>query len=329
MPKNAEYECNFCNFICIKKSNYKLHLLTRKHHISVNKALLETNGNDMEIIKNATPSLQLFICDHCNKQYKTRSGQWKHSQKCKSAELILENTLESSSLIEGDKLNITAETIIELVKQNCELQNLLVIQNGKILEQNDKLVELSGKVTTMSQTNNITNNNNNTQNNSFNLNFFLNETCKDAMNLNDFIANVDIQLIELENVGKNGYVTGITDIILSRLNNMEVSKRPIHCTDLKRETMYVRDENQWNKDADNKKTRNMITSVAKKNYNKIPEWMEQNPECEDMENQKYDFCFYMMRHAIGEMGEEQVKIDEKVLRNVAKEVIINKTAIKA
>jgi hypothetical protein len=131
---------------------------------------------------------------------------------------------------------------------------------------------------------------------------------------------------ELENVGTNGYVNGITDIILSRLKELDVSKRPVHCTDLKREILYVRDENEWNKDSEEKsKIKNMITKIADKNYRKIPEWRRENPDCREPENQQYDFCINLMRNSLGDLGDEQIKLDNKIIKNIAKQVLVDKT----
>lgn len=207
---------------------------------------------------------------------------------------------------------------MNILKDNQEIRNMMIEQNAKIIEiMNSKPVAIT----------NITNNNNNnkTINNQFNLNLFLNETCRDAMNITEFIENIDIQMRELENVANNGYVAGITDIILTRLKQLDVSKRPLHCTDLKRETLYIKDQNEWNRDTDeNSKIKNMITKVADKNYRKIPKWREQNPECKEPENEKYSFCINMMRNSLGDLGDEQIKLDDKIIKNIAKLVVVDK-----
>lgn len=311
-----KYECLACDYFTSNQYDYNKHLSTRKHKNNLYGNQLrrvETDPCPTGIIKSG------FNCQHCYKSYMNRSGLWKHSKICKPppVEDTLEESLENSIVLNDKQTahtegghsssQLSDEVIIEFIKQNQEFKEL-------IIEQQNKLIELASKPSTV-----ITQNNQ-----SFNLNVFLNETCKDAMTMKDFIANVDINMRELENVGINGYVVGISDIILSRLNQLDISKRPLHCTDLKREVVYVRDDDAWCKDDDNTKLRNMITHIAKKNYNKIPEWMEQNPECEDMDNQKYDFCFTMMRRAIGEMGEEQVKLDDKVLKNIIKQTHLNR-----
>jgi hypothetical protein len=148
------------------------------------------------------------------------------------------------------------------------------------------------------------------------------------MNITDFIENLNIQLKELENVGNNGFVSGISDIIVNRIKGLEVNKRPLHCTDVKRETMYIRDENEWNKDNDEKtKLRHFISKVAKENMRKIPEWREKNPECMDMYHQKYEYCMQLMRNSLGDLDEKQDKMDDKIIKNIAKLVAVDKNTI--
>jgi hypothetical protein len=252
-----------------------------------------------------------YSCKNCSKAYNERSGLWRHSKKCKPTEIVSEN--RDIIAEEPTKMKLTEETVVELLKQNNEFKTMLVEQQNKIAELSNRVI-----VTNNNNTNNITNN-------QFNLNFFLNETCKDAMNITDFIENIEVQLKELENVGHSGYVTGITDIILSRLKQLDISKRPLHCTDLKREVLYIRDENEWNKEnPDKSKIKNMITKVASKNYRKIPEWRTKNPECKELEHQQYEFCIKLMRNSLGDLGDDQIKLENKIIKNIAKEVIVDK-----
>jgi len=255
------------------------------------------NDNRVILTKN-TPNHK---CENCGQNYKNRNGLWYHMKKCNKG---LENEPLQNTMI------LDSNMVLELIKQNQEFKSL-------ILEQQNKLMELSSKTNTI--------NNTNSNNKTFNLNFFLNETCKDAMNISDFIQNLNIQLQELENVGNTGYVSGISDIIVSRIKDLDVSKRPLHCTDIKRETMYIRDDNEWNKDTIEKsKLRKFIGQVAKENFKKIPEWREQNPECQDMYNQKYEYCMQLMRNSLGDLDEKQEKMDDKIIKNIAKQVAIEK-----
>lgn len=319
MPKNAvHFVCSLCNFKCSKKSNWDIHIATRKHQKI-------TNDNEK------TPNE--FVCN-CGKSYKYTSGLSRHKLVCN----VKSKATVSSSPSPWDAFPddfSDKRLILKMLDDSAEMKKTLVEQNKQIIEQNNTMKELTNKMTTIIEnntnalttyknTNNVTTNN--ITNNQFNLNLFLNDTCKDAMNITEFLEDLEIQMKELENVANNGYVTGITDIILSRLKKLDISKRPLHCTDVKREVLYIRDENAWNKDdGDKAKLKKMITSVANKNYRKIPEWREKNPECKEPENEQYDFCIKMMRNSLGELGDEQTKLEEKIIKNIAKQVAINKT----
>jgi hypothetical protein len=207
---------------------------------------------------------------------------------------------------------------------------MLLEQSRQMQESQSHTIELQkqllyavndGKLANNSITNNTTNNNNQ----KFNLNFFLNTTCKDAINMSDFIQTIEVQMNELENIGRNGYVAGMTDIILSRIKDLDVSKRPVHCTDLKREIMYVRDQNEWNKDtAEKSYLRKAIAMVSKKNYGKTMEWRDHNPECLEVGSPKYDFCFKMMRNVLGDFEDIQLRMDNKIIKSLAKEVAVDR-----
>jgi len=204
-------------------------------------------------------------------------------------------------------------TIMNLLKQNNEFKEL-------IIEQNKTIIELSKNTGSTINNTNTTNNNQ-----KFNLNFFLNTTCKDAMNMSEFIENIEVNFKDIENIGKNGYVSGMTDMILSRIKELDVTKRPMHCTDLKRETLYIKDNNEWTKDTpENTKFHQMMDYVAKQNYAKMPLWRQRNPECLDSDHPKYDFCIKMMRNMLGDVGAEQKRLDNKVLKNLSKHILVDK-----
>jgi len=323
MEKTSKNECKYfcekCNFESRWKSDWTRHLGTSKHLNQPKSTVFNNNSTESAKKTSHVNMVSKNICKICFKVYKDRSGLWRHSKTCKGTtpdfnsdnDELLEDNLESN--VSQPSLE-TTEVIMTVLKDNKELKTMLAEQNNKILE----LINTKNTIT-----NNITNNK--TVNNQFNLNVFLNETCRDAMNINEFIENIQIQIKELENVGNNGYVTGITDIILSRLKQLDVSKRPLHCTDIKRETLYIKDQNEWNRDTEEKsKIKTMITTIAKKNFKQIPIWREQNPECKEPENEKYDFCIKLMRNSLGEIGDEQIKLDEKIIKNIAKHVVVDK-----
>jgi len=306
MPKNAEnFYCEKCDFRCSKTSNWTAHLSTRKHKMVI-------NGNQ----KNADSTLQCL----CGKIFCFPSGLCRHRKTCLVGEPAASS--EKPAQIETDSSSlINKEMISEILKQNNEFKTLLLEQNSKLMEQNTKIMEMAKPTHVI--TNNTTNN---TQ---FNLNLFLNETCKDALNMMDFVNNLKLEIKDLENVGHYGYIEGITNIIIKNLNTIEVSKRPIHCTDLKRETMYIKDDDKWNKEnAEKTKLKKLICRVADKNLQQLQQWREMNPECLNPEHQKYDFCIDMYKNALGGFGEEeQNKFDDKIIRNVAKGVLVDKTMI--
>ena len=302
-PKiSYKFNCEICKYKCNKQSEYNKHNATAKHI------------NLTNLTKKSQEISTAFICCFCDKEYKSRVGLWQHKQKCCQNQESRGNTLDTIKEISDNTpdVQLLTHTILELVKQNNEFKQLLV-------EQNKQMLEMSG---------NMGNNNNNTTNNNnqkFNLNFFLNNTCKDAMNMSDFIENIDINFEDIENIGKNGYVTGMTDMILSRIKNLDVIKRPMHCTDLKRETMYIKDNNEWEKDTpDNKKLHKMMSIISKRNYSTIPQWRDEHPECQNMRHPHCDFSVDMLRNVLGDVGEGQIKLDNKVIKNISKHIIVDK-----
>ena len=227
-----EYCCEKCNYKTVRKSSYDKHLLTSKHQ-------LEMSGN-----KVANKVATTFECKKCSKVYQTSSGLWKHIQICDVAKPDIEPTEK--------------ELMMTLIKQNAE-------QSKQNAEQSKQNAELHAKILELCK-NGITNNtitNTNSHNKTFNLQFFLNETCKDAMNLKDFIDSIVLQLSDIDNIGEVGFVKGMANLIISKINLLGETKRPIHCTDSKREVMYVKDENKWEKDAKKEKMRLLIQKMEK------------------------------------------------------------------
>jgi hypothetical protein len=311
-PKNADiYVCDKCNFKCSKKCDWTRHVTTRKHN-------MEIIGNNWKS-KNAE-------CIHCCKIFKSVSGLWKHRKKCNQE--INTSTLKSSS---NNNNAPDMNVVMVLLKQNQDFKELMIGQSKQIQEQQEENQELQKQLLYAVKDQNIsyntTHNNTVTNNNQkFNLNFFLNTTCKDAMNMSEFIENIEIDFKDIENIGRNGYISGMTDMILSRIQELDVTKRPLHCTDLKRETMYIKDNDEWTKDTpENSKLHKTIKYVAKRNYATIPLWREKHPECQDWNNPQYDFCVDMMRNILGDIGNEQIRLDNKVIKNLSRHILVDKT----
>ena len=321
MPKNAEiYSCNKCNFICSKKSNYDKHLTTAKH-----KSATKPQPKNAEKCR--------FICEACNKEYKDRTGLWRHSKKClyQPPEENLYETLEIDANIDVDN-DIVPSTnnsniLLELVKQNQELmtsnqefKELMVEQQKDNHELQKQLVD-SVKHSSQTITNNTINNNQ-----KFNLNVFLNEQCKDAMNMSDFLENMTLDIEDLTETGRLGYVNGISRILVNKLREIDTYKRPLHCTDLKRETLYIRENDEWSKEDNSKQTiKNLVDRVANKNCKTMRQWTEIHPNYTEMDTPDNQEFMKLSDAILGGFGEQESKLfRDKIIRSVIKDVTVNK-----
>jgi len=320
-PQNDEnskthFYCIACNFQCKHKSNYETHLLTEKHKKKTN-----------EPVKSTT-----HICSQCNKEYLKYNALWKHKQKCvtqddnEREQETLQNAFTPSNII-------TPELVIDIIKQSKELQDVLIEQNkelqNKLLEQNKQLLEQNAEhhkqIVELAKNQSVVNNNN-TTNQQFNLQFFLNETCKDAMNIVDFVNSLKLTTDDFETTGRLGFVDGISRIFIKELKKLDTEKLPIHCTDFKRETVYIKDNDTWEKETDEKKrVKWAIDSIAQLNLNQIQQWQEKYPECKENNTRANEKFFGLTKVALGGCGKEQEdKFREKIIRNVLKEVVLDK-----
>jgi hypothetical protein len=298
MQKNAEkYICKVCHFKCSKQSNYDKHTYTTKH--------IKNTQNDINDIKKI-PNEE-YICE-CGNNYKHSSGLWRHKKICKESNTNSDNTIIDTSF---NEIKVLTNLVLELVKNNTELQK----QNQDFQKQ---MIEVCEKI----QPTIINSNNGNiTNNKTFNLQVFLNEECKDAMNMSEFINSIQVKLSDLENIGNQGYIEGVSNIIINHLNNTEMYKRPIHCSDAKRETLYVKEENKWEKEGpDNKKMKKAVRGVEKKNFLMLNQWKEKYPKCMDSESTQSETYMKMISKVMN--GDEE-NIN-KVIKRVAKEVVISK-----
>jgi len=288
--------CDCCDYECSRKSDFKKHLLSSKHKKNDK---IVTNGD----IKFSKVSEQGFVCE-CGKEYKHRQGLWSHKKKC-----IGEQPPENN--VVSDAQQPTNELVMSLLNQNMELQK--------------QIIELCKEKNTV-----INNNNSNNTNNQFNLNFFLHEQCKDALNLMDFVNQIKLQLSDLDMIGRVGYAEGMSKIFIKNLQEMDVFKRPIHCSDLKREVLYVKEKDTWEKEnGENVKIKRAIKAVEHKNIKQIPQWVEENPSASDTETKKHmEYQKILLEAMGGSTMEDDDKKREKIIRNIAKEVTINKTVEK-
>ena len=293
-PKIAnDFSCIKCTYTCRKETDFKKHLLTLKH-----------KKNDIELHEN----LQKEYACNCGKVYSFRQGLSAHKKKCKLESGSLEtDSLEDTLSVKTELKNLTS-MVIDLMKSNSDLQQ--------------QLIEVCKNTSAIHINNNNINSHNN--NKTFNLQFFLNEQCKDAMNISDFANSIDLQLSDLESVGELGYVEGITKIMIDKLNSMDIYKRPIHCSDAKRETLYVKDDNKWEKEGkNNPKLRYVIKTISFRNMKLAALWSDTYPESQDGESHLNDTYLKIIKESTGGRGEISVS-EDKIIRRIAKEIIIDK-----
>ena len=288
--KNEQlFVCECCDFKCCFKSDFTRHLSTRKHSDSL-------NGNLKEMKKTS-------LSCKCGKEYKSMSGLWKHKNTCIQSKPDVKNVEADSDLSKKDNL------IEYLIKENAEFKTLIMelIKKDNISNSN-----INSTV--------------NSHNKTFNLQFFLNEQCKDALNIGEFVDSIKLQLTDLENTGRTGYVEGISKILIKNLNELDVIKRPIHCSDLKREVLYIKDNDQWTKEDDNKQViKKAIKDVANKNIRQITEWTSLNPDCKHSDSKKNNqYLNIVMNSMSGGSNEEQSSNIDKIIKNITKTVIIEK-----
>jgi hypothetical protein len=286
-----------------------------------------TNANEK-----APKSPKIFMCS-CGKEYKQSPSLTRHKKKCTYVDHI-DDDISNDETPEEIKNTISeptsdASTVLMLLKQNDEFKELMREQHSAVVALQQQNIELQTKMIEVVKNGTIINNNttNNTTNNNnqFNLNFFLNDTCKDAMNITDFLGNLDVQLDELEYIGHHGYVNGMTKMIMERLKEMDITKRPIHCTDVKRETMYIKDKNEWCKDTEElTKLRRILSSISMNNYRTVPAWQTAHPDSEVMDSRNYNFCYKMMRLILGDVEDEQIRLDNKIIKTIAKDLFVSK-----
>jgi hypothetical protein len=292
-----KFVCEKCDYRTSKKSSYDKHLLTAKHTISLTCDKSDATC-DIKVAKSCS-----LICEKCYKSYNSRNGLWRHKKTCNKI-IVTDSNIESM-----DKDQI----IIMLIKQNSEL----IKETSEFKNTMMKVIENGSHNSSINNNNTI-----NSHNKTFNLQFFLNETCKNAMNISDFVDSIKLQLSDLENVAKIGYIEGISKIIIKNLNALDVTERPVHCSDSKRDTMYVKDEDKWEKESENnEKVLKAIEDIANKNRKMVKEWKIKNPECASSKSHKADVYSHIMIEAVCSNNDAN---NSKILKKIAKEVVIDK-----
>jgi len=306
VPKPPQiFNCEKCNLTTSNKKDFKKHCMTTKH----------LNNHNLEYLEQKIPEYP-FICKNCNKGYNVRNSLWYHEKKCNEQKNIgVSMTIEENTESEEEK----EENLVKiLIKENMDFKNIildLIKNNG----------DLQKQMIDVCKTSNTTINNTNSHNKTFNMQVFLNEKCKDAMNIMDFVNSMTLQLSDLEDVGDVGYVEGISRIITRKLNEIDVYKRPIHCSDYKREVMYVRDDDIWEKEnCTFDKIRKAIKYITKKNSDLLIPWREENPQCMNTSHRLNDVYIRLIGQAMGGRG-EFVDNENKIIKKISKAVIIDKS----
>ena len=293
-----KFYCECCHYNTSKKSSYDNHLLSRKHQKS-----MVSNSNSAKFCSE-------FKCDKCSKIYKDNSGLWRHKKKCTSSELItIPNSDSNDNIIKEEQFVELKEMVKDLLKQNSEL-----VQTIK---------EMTPKIGNNNNTINNNCNNNTTNNNSFNLNVFLNEKCKDAINMSDFIKTIKFTESDLENSRKNGGVSTLSNVMIKGLKKLDITKRPLHCTDVKRETFYIKDEEKWEKDENHEKIMDAFTDIAQKQREYVWEWSDANPDTQDVMHPLNDI-FHLTNIKVLDPLTKTEEEGKKFIRNISKEVVIDK-----
>ena len=285
LKSSHEFNCEFCDYKSCRESQYNRHLLTAKHI----RKQMETNSFQK------VPDL--LSCE-CGRSFKTKSGLWKHKKTCKNKENLDEIVKQHGS-------GISEELVLKLINESNEIRNTLIKENQELRSQISEMIPKLSSIT------NVTNNNTTNNNQNFNIQVFLNEQCKDAINMSDFIKSIEVSLEQLDFTTNNGLANGLSKTIMDNMNKLSVYERPLHCTDVKRETLYIKEDDKWEKDKDKSKIKHAIKKASNKNYNALKTWKEENPDFQDSESKQHYFA-----HTISTIGKPVQSVDEKVIKKI-------------
>ena len=278
IPK--KFHCEKCDYFTSNSKDFSKHLQTKKH--------LSTNLQHFSTEK----SPLVFSCETCGICYKERTGLWRHKKRGFCSQISPQNV----------NANKETELLTNIIKQNTEM----------VMTQNNNMEKITNLILELCKNGIVNTNSHNTNNSQFNLNFFLNETCKNAMNMTDFVDSIKLQVSDLERIGEEGFVEGMSNIIISNLNKLDETIRPIHCTDKKRETIYIKDENVWSKDENQTKMRNTIKKLANKNIRLLPQYREKYPEHKNSYSKQSDTYDKLIIEVMSTAIEDEDKIIKKI-----------------
>ena len=312
----VSYNCEICDYISSNRSDYERHLMTRKH---------QENANYHT--KTPPSTTDPYTCASCKKVFKHRTSIYKHKPICPGSQVVTETTNATTTVSAIPASVGTEQYLCEVITKNQELTAAMIMLIQQNTELQSKMMEicksggLGGGVSNSHNTN--TNSLNTTNNNQqYSMNFFLNEQCKDAMNMKDFVNSIQLNMTDMENVGRLGYVEGMSNILIDNLQKTDVYKRPVHCSDVKRETLYVKDDNKWEREEPNHpKMVNAVLAVEQKNVALVSEWAKAHPSCMNSHTRENE-TYFKLSKAVTD-GDKEGNI-AKVIRRVAKKVVIEK-----
>jgi hypothetical protein len=310
LPK---YTCDNCEYSCCDKYSWTKHIHTKKH---------KSNVLDEKLLKIPQIAQTEYTCEKCRKIYDKYNSYWAHTKKCSGSKPESSINMLINQLITDNKelRNFIIEQATEYknftIEQATEYKNLTIEHKKETMEIVNKVIENAKPVT------NTINGNVNNQTNKFNINVFLNEHCKDAMNLSDFIKNIEVSREDLENNAQLGFVGGISKIFLDNLRQLSINERPIHCTDLKRETMYIKDDDKWTKETGPAKLNLVIQTITQKSTRTLLDWKKENPDYNDHDSEFSTRCIVIQRNSMA--GHDRETYYPKVIRAIAKETMVDK-----
>jgi len=300
---NNFYVCDLCDFKSSRKSHYERHLLTSKHKKMIN--------NDKKVQKSTAGE---FVCE-CGKYYKHRQNLYSHRKNCTYISSSLESSAEKNIELTTDKELIenivSKESIINLVTDNTDIKKLLLEQQKQLIEQQKQIIEQQNQLGKLLPK--VGNTINNTANfkQKFNINIFLNEKCKDALNMDEFIEQMQLTLNNLEITKTKGLVESISNIFIENMNKLSLYERPLHCTDTKRDTLYIKDKNSWERDIDKTKIKKALKNLNKNHFKLIQKWIKENPDFKEVE-EKQNYFANLLRTC----GKDLEGISDKVIKKI-------------
>jgi hypothetical protein len=308
-PKNPEilkkkYICEKCDYSTDSKKDYNKHLGTAKHKKMAD-AINSKDFSNQSIPKN--PEHKIFTCVNCERKFKSNSGLWRHKKTCINEEETEENCEEIIEQKPDKELELK-DMFLTVVNENKELRGMMVEQQKTIMEQSKQMTEIIPKI---GNNNSTTNNNTINNNQRVSINVFLNEKCKDAINMSDFIKSISVSLEQLDFTKTQGLEKGISQVIMDNMNKLSLYERPMHCTDTKRETIYIKENDKWEKDKDKSKLKQAIRKTSNKNYTALSNWTKDNPDFM-LDDDKQ--MFYA--RAMSTLGKPMDGVDDKIVKKI-------------